>query len=127
MDFDAIVVQGMSGAIIGSVVAHMLSKHIVVVRKPGEDHHGSNQVVGLEGAYKYLILDDMISSGTTVLRIVDSMTHYRHKAKLVGMYLYKEADPFQSDWEESNRDNFRRIQMLDVRIMTDVPAIAYQR
>lgn len=89
--FSHIAFSGYSGALVASLVATKLNKKLIVVRKAGEKSHGEL----LEGDNKsgsYIILDDFISYGGTVRRILriiekNSWVSYR----CVGVVLYNSS------------------------------------
>lgn len=88
LDFDAIAFRGLSGALISPTLALMLEKTLCAVRKPStqEVSHGFYQVEGDQGARRYIIVDDFISSGTTVCDILKEMAAYAPAAVCVGFY-----------------------------------------
>jgi hypothetical protein len=78
LDFDAIAFSGMSGALIAPVLALALNKTLIMVRKFGDDSHSVEQrngalVEGDFGAHRYVIVDDLISSGRTARYIRDQI------------------------------------------------------
>ena len=76
LEFDTIAVRGMSGALIGPTLAYVLDKHLLVIRKDGENTHSSYKVEGNVNARKVLIVDDFVSTGDTVQHIIDKIeTH----------------------------------------------------
>lgn len=71
---DTIVVSGKSGISAGFAALTRINFPLAVVRKPGENSHGSL----IEGTdqhdmRRYIILDDFVSSGSTVDRIVEDI------------------------------------------------------
>lgn len=87
--FDSIVVTGYSGAAFGSVVAHALGKALVIVRKPTETANHSGHAIEGNPGQRFVIIDDFISSGATVRRILDTMAdHCRTHAECVGFCGY---------------------------------------
>lgn len=100
--FDGFLVTGLSGAIIGSILAHRLRKALVVVRK-GEDSHSSHEVeVGPTPSGKtptsLLFLDDLIASGETVTRVADIIK--RNPAcptNVVAALLYYDGNTYTKD------------------------------
>lgn len=71
--FDHILVTGISGMLIGPTIALRLNKKLAIVRKnPKESSHSSNLVEGYPFG-KYIIIDDFVSSGETVLRIKNAI------------------------------------------------------
>jgi hypothetical protein len=96
--FEAIVVRGMSGLIVGPMVASRLKKPWCVVRKPGEGTHSDHKAVeGWHNFRSYIIVDDLIASGGTV-RLIQKTIRESALASLnkwergvpecVGYYLY---------------------------------------
>lgn len=103
--FDAVAFRGFSGAIIAPMVACRMKKGFLAVRKSKEyEACHSSQLV--EGAVKvdcrYIIVDDLISSGATIWNIVETLKNYiyqefdtsgnaiphTHKRECVGVFLY---------------------------------------
>ncbi len=74
---DAVVVTGKSGMSVAFAAMMFADLPLVVVRKRGENSHGS-MIDGVEGLVvrKYIILDDFVSSGDTVRTIVRDMEQY---------------------------------------------------
>ncbi len=79
---NAIAVRGISGIVMGSIVAHVLNLKLIVVRKENEDSHASYQVEGLSSDLKYVIIDDLVSSGRTVKTIMQDI-----KNSALGRYI----------------------------------------
>lgn len=71
---DTIVVTGKSGISVAMAALMVADFPLVVVRKDGEGAHG-NKIEGPEGhnVLRYLILDDFVSSGNTVRRVIDKL------------------------------------------------------
>ncbi len=74
VDFDTIVVTGVSGLLFGPATAHAMGKRLVVVRKRNESSHSREKIEGelLDGA-KFIILDDLVDSGTTLINILEAI------------------------------------------------------
>ena len=89
-DFDTIVIRGMSGALVGSAVAIKLNKGITIIRKD-ESRHSYRDVEGNKEHTRYVIIDDLISYGTTVEEIIKNMKLF-NKGKLIGIILYNQDD-----------------------------------
>src|SRR6185437_651522 len=64
-DFDAIAFTGLSGALVAPIVADLLGKELIAVRKE-KTNHSSNQIEGYIAGKTYIILDDCRSSGKTI-------------------------------------------------------------
>ena len=88
IEFDAIACRGLSGFLIAPIVAMRLKKTLLCVRK-GEKTHSCNEVEGDYYAKTYLILDDLIDSGSTVQAIVNSIKAVNKDARCVGFIAYK--------------------------------------
>ncbi len=100
-DFDAIAIRGMSGAVFGAPLAHVLGVNLVVVRKKEDGHaHSINDIEGLRSVSKYLIVDDFIASGSTVQAIHNGITaaceYMRQECKCVGIFTYKAGGEFET-------------------------------
>jgi hypoxanthine phosphoribosyltransferase len=92
LKFDAIAFRGASGALIGPILAYMLGKTMIMVRKERREGHSYYLVEGEYTARTYLIVDDFISRGTTVRAIVEGVNNFTQdncgrQAKCVGAYL----------------------------------------
>ena len=88
-EFDAIAVRGTSGLLVGSIVAHLLGKEICIVRKNNEGSHSLFNVEGPEGIEpKFLIIDDCVDSGETIVHILAAIKASSEGAKCVGAIMY---------------------------------------
>lgn len=93
-----VAVRGLSGAVIGSLVADRLGLPLVVVRKNCElspNSHTSNRLAGardeLDGR-GYVIVDDFVASGSTVDSIVAGIRCKLRRAEPLGVVCYKSPD-----------------------------------
>ena len=68
--FDTIAFRGMSGAILGTSLALLLNKQIIMVRKSKQNTHSDYLVEGFRQSKKFLIVDDFVSSGNTAREII---------------------------------------------------------
>ena len=85
--FDSIACTGLSGVAVGVPVSLALDRPVVIVRKPGDAHHGSSVVENVEGmGDKFLFLDDFISLGETARLVVGQLESLG--GKHAGTYLY---------------------------------------
>src|SRR5229473_3316905 len=66
-EFDTLAFSGISGASIGFILAQLMDKEVISVRQPGTYRRADNQYLeeGYCHALKYVIVDDLISTGTT--------------------------------------------------------------
>lgn len=97
--FDTIAFSGMSGAAICFILSHKLKVPLLCVRKQQDScHYLSEQYASadnlryLEGnvaVKKYIIVDDFISSGSTVNRIYEKILEQNPKSKCMGMFMYR--------------------------------------
>lgn len=102
LEFDSIVCTGLSGLLIAPSVADILDKQIIVIRKNNEQSHSDYSIEGFVES-PYIIIDDCISTGNTINRIVDQMKHSGYDPKCLGVYLYApEHISFTSDYILSN-------------------------
>lgn len=70
MKIDALAFCGSSGAAIAFPLAMRNSVPMIYVRKTGEKSHGSRIECNGEHIQTYIIVDDMISSGSTIRHIM---------------------------------------------------------
>lgn len=93
-DFDTLVGVGVSGAVIVPTLARLLGVHFAIVRKDNDGTHGWHKVEGMVGE-KWLFVDDLVSSGGTVRRVIWVMADIFPHSQPVGSYLYhsKEFNP----------------------------------
>lgn len=93
---DGFVGRGMSGVCMGNVIAYALGRPFAIVRKD-EDIESSHSWMRVEYprvsafetiAWRYVIVDDFISSGATVRTIVTEMKEHCPKAQCVGVFVY---------------------------------------
>lgn len=74
LNFNAIAVTGNSGCLLGTLISQKLDLPILVVRKKNDDCHDDLKVNGfLPTDCKYLIIDDLIASGSTIRHILRSV------------------------------------------------------
>jgi len=89
-EFDTIAFSGISGASIGFILAHMMDKEVISVRQPGVKRRAGNQYTeeGYRHALKYIVVDDLISTGTTVARVIRGVRKIAPQAELAGILVY---------------------------------------
>ena len=93
LKFDAIAFRGLSGAVVAPMVALALKKTLIAVRK--SNSHGI-KVCGDLGAQSYLIIDDFISSGVTIRKIVTGIDRASlNEPTCVGVVLYAACTSFR--------------------------------
>lgn len=77
LNFDAIAFTGSSGCAIAFGIASKHKETLIYVRKDEEQCHGSAIEVSAHGSKQirtYLNVDDFVSAGETVFRIIDKVT-----------------------------------------------------
>jgi orotate phosphoribosyltransferase len=84
--FDSIACCGVSGLMVVPQIAELLNKHIVVVRK-GERCYSEFRTEGV-APFQYIILDDLICSGSTVKHIKKVLKDEYPRAVCNGVYCY---------------------------------------
>ena len=94
MEFSAIAVSGVSGMVIGSIVAHLLKLRLIVVRKGIEGSHAKFEVEGCPvDDFRYIVLDDFIDTGNTYHRIEKAITEQNPNSVCYGIFCYHGFDP----------------------------------
>jgi len=96
IEYDAIAFSGMSGALMASIIADRTGKGLIMVRKKRDDSHSSFFVESTaykKDTVKYVIIDDLISSGDTIHRIMEYVSDYSINSEMskmlcVGVVLY---------------------------------------
>lgn len=100
---EAIAVRGTSGLLVGPEVAQRLGKPLAVVRKAGETHHTFRNVECCVPHDRYFIVDDHISTGSTIKTIVEDMARSIQATKPLAVFLYG------VDWDDSYRESDEKI------------------
>jgi orotate phosphoribosyltransferase-like protein len=96
---DAIAFTGSSGAAIAFTLGIKHNIPLIYVRKPGEESHGGQVECNADTVIKsYLIVDDFIDSGNTIIRIATGVNEIAkwHRVKppvLLGVLCF---DPYHS-------------------------------
>jgi adenine/guanine phosphoribosyltransferase-like PRPP-binding protein len=84
--FDSIACCGISGLMVVPQIAELLNKHIVIIRKP-ENSYSDFTIEGVT-PFRYVIVDDLVCSGSTIKHIKNTIYEECPKAKCVGVYCY---------------------------------------
>ena len=85
--FDSIVCCGVSGLMVVPQIAELLDKHIVVIRKQNEKCYSDFPMEGVT-PFRYIIVDDLVCSGSTIKHIKHTIYEDCPKAQCVGVYCY---------------------------------------
>jgi adenine/guanine phosphoribosyltransferase-like PRPP-binding protein len=89
-EFDTLAFSGISGVSIGFILAQLMDKEVISVRQPGVRRRAGSQYneEGYRHALKYVIIDDLISTGTTAARVIRGVRKIAPQAELVGILVY---------------------------------------
>jgi adenine/guanine phosphoribosyltransferase-like PRPP-binding protein len=90
IEFDVIVVRGVSGLLLGVTLSKRLKKGLVVVRKPNEGTHSTFICEGTmpTRGNKWIIVDDILVTGNTLRAIFRALAYCIDG--FVGVYLYND-------------------------------------
>jgi adenine/guanine phosphoribosyltransferase-like PRPP-binding protein len=98
LGFEAIAFTGTSGSAIAYILGFTLDVPLICIRKEGESSHyfswddKRKQIEGYIGAKSYIIVDDFISSGKTVERIMRVIQDNCPECKCAGMLMYQQSE-----------------------------------
>lgn len=111
VDFDTIVGRGLSGGIAAPLIAHVLGKNWLVVRKPDVRSHAWAKAEGRLGN-RWIFVDDFIGTGATRDAVVEAVAQiaqaYDWKTAHVGDFLYQ-RDGFVPVGRRSPRTRARHL------------------
>lgn len=82
-----IVCTGLSGILVGVPVAEQSDREFAIVRKPNESCNSSYKIEGYTFT-NYVIVDDFISGGETIRRVLEVMNDTRPESNCLGILLY---------------------------------------
>lgn len=104
--FDTIVVQGITGMLVGPWLAAELGVNLAVVRKDSDEHSHDpwSHVEGNVGN-RYLFVDDHISYGRTLTHVRQRIAESAPWASQVGTYMYDDPFGFASPYSVPGTDN----------------------
>jgi adenine/guanine phosphoribosyltransferase-like PRPP-binding protein len=103
LDINCIAVTGVSGLVMGGAVSALTGLPLVIVRKEGQsERHSSHDVEYLDSLYRfdYCIIDDLISSGNTIRRIVSNINRTISDSSLKKIYLYQSSYKGTFDYDD---------------------------
>lgn len=102
--FDSIVCCGTSGLMVVPQIAELLDKHIVVIRKPETKSYSGFAIEGVI-PFRYVIVDDLVCSGSTIKFIKNTIHEECPKSRCVGVYCYM---PDECAYNTENAKLFER-------------------
>jgi adenine/guanine phosphoribosyltransferase-like PRPP-binding protein len=105
--FDSIACCGVSGLMVVPQIAELLDKHIVVIRKKNEKSYSDFPMEGVT-PFRYIIVDDLVCSGSTIKHIKNTIHEDCPKAQCVGVYCYMPDEcAYRSDTVKMFEKDFR--------------------
>lgn len=81
---DTIAFSGTSGSAVSYTAGWATDLRLINVRRNDGNHHGL-PVEGYKWAKRYVIVDDFVSTGATIVRIIREVKHYVPLARLAGI------------------------------------------
>ncbi|HEX8264724.1 MAG TPA: phosphoribosyltransferase [Pyrinomonadaceae bacterium] len=93
LDFNTIAIQGASGFLVGSPLAMVLGKDLMIIKKPGEKTNYRFGVMGAGSNQKILLLDDCVDTGTTLINMITEIKSHCLNPTFVGLFLYTGKRP----------------------------------
>lgn len=113
--FDAIAFTGMSGALFAPMLAFAMKKELIAVRKSSADTHSHTPIEGYIKSKRYIIVDDFVSSGTTILLVCEKVKNFATDGKLVGILTYYDNGIYNESagFYNSGSRIFRRLPKLE--------------
>ncbi len=87
VEYDTIVVTGLSGVLWGARVAEYLGRNLMIIRKPSDVHHSDFDAEGYLGK-RWIFADDFVSAGDTLFRVWKYMHDYHPEAEFLGLFEY---------------------------------------
>lgn len=93
-EYDTIAFTGTSGAAMGYILGHLMSLPIIFIRKEKEESHYAdylNKFEGNKNTKRYLIVDDFICTGKTIVKIHDTIKFTAPRSVCVGILTYAQV------------------------------------
>lgn len=102
--FDTIACCGTSGLLVVSQIAESLNKNILIIRKKHESKYSPFLYEGVIPE-KYIIIDDLICSGSTVKHILKTVRDESPNSICLGIYVFlKDKCCYRNDNKLCKRD-----------------------
>lgn len=104
IDFDYVIMTGVSGITFGAALCYCMDKCPIVIRKQDEKSHATYMIEGypVNNPFRAIIVDDFVATGKTIENIkdrigahMDKMRGYGyliHNPTIVGAYFYERSD-----------------------------------
>lgn len=100
--FDGFVVRGISGIVIGSILARSLRKDLVIVRSTN-DCHSNSMVENYKTNCRYIFLDDFQSSGATFTKVKSHCDNYFSSLKNKETSNFNICYPFDKKFDKKSK------------------------
>jgi hypoxanthine phosphoribosyltransferase len=107
--FDTIVCRGKSGMLAAGFLSAYLTKNTIVIRKNTNNSHAVALIEYFELPNKYIIVDDFISSGATIMNIIRKMEKLFPNAELTAIALYDNERDCESDFTLSEKKKIQEL------------------
>ena len=92
VQFDTMVGTGFSGALVVPILARVMGKNILLIRKPGDSHHHGTAIAEGDLGDRWVFVDDGIATGTTYRRVHKAIhelsTAHGVHPQFAGAYIY---------------------------------------
>lgn len=115
--YDTMIGTGMSGTVFAARMAPVMHKDFAILRKENDNSHMGAGLEGFVGD-RWLFVDEFISTGETLRRVVKFMSYHHPRSEFVGAYLYH-----HSKIGDAFRDVGRLLQNRDLRKPPIAPVI----
>jgi len=89
---DGIAFTGVSGAALGYILGYHLGLPLICIRRQGDGAHYIGALEGCVSAKRYMIVDDFISSGDTVRRIMRTIKTNCYDSKCAAMMMFNQSE-----------------------------------
>lgn len=87
VEFDAVAFTGVSGALLGPMIADALDKELIVVRKMDREYsHSALRVEGALHVGSYIIADDFVATGQTLYRVYNAIADKATGIRFAGFF-----------------------------------------
>lgn len=112
LSYDFILLRGVSGLLVGPTVAMQLGKPFIILRKPNDGSHSQQKFetgnldpldADSDFPISYIIIDDLISTGTTIKSIKESVEkkaryyNVEREVNLRAVFLYAPENLLRQD------------------------------
>lgn len=117
LDFDAFAGRGLSGITMAAVLAHVMDKHLLPIRKITNEQSSGHCHDGIQvpmtwsmrnsPELRVVIVDDFTNTGTTIQKCVDALKATKN-LKILGVYFYQ---------NRATRTEVAGIKVLNIKVL----------